>query len=72
MNIELDSEPVFCDNDKYIKVKINSYGDKVNTKFQDKRIPRDNASYKCLSLIMLDYVIRVDKRFYPQPLLEEN
>ena len=55
-----------------MKVKINSYGDKVNTKFQDKRIPRDNASYKCLSLIMLDYVIRVDKRFYPQTLLEEH
>ena len=37
MNIEYDSEPVYGDNDKYIKAKIKSYGDKVNTNFQDKK-----------------------------------
>ena len=68
MNIELDSEPVYGDNGKYIKTKIKSYGDKVNTHFQGKKIPRENASYKCLSLIMLDSVIRVSKKYYPQTL----
>ena len=34
MNIKFDSEPVYSDNDKYIKTKINSYGDKINTNFQ--------------------------------------
>ena len=56
MNIEFDSEPVYGDNDKYIKTKINSYGDTNldrNTNFQSKKIPKENASYKCLSLIML-------------------
>ena len=71
MNIEFDNEPVYCDNDKYMKVRKNSYGDKVNINFQDKRLPKDNASYKCLSLKMLGYVIRVDKKFYPQTFLEE-
>ena len=33
MNIEFDSEPVYSDNDKYIKTKIKIYGDKVNTNF---------------------------------------
>ena len=28
MDIEFDSEPVYGDNDKYIKTKIKSYGDK--------------------------------------------
>ena len=28
MNIEFDSEPVYGDNDKYIKTKVKSYGDK--------------------------------------------
>ena len=37
MNIEFDSEPVYGDNDKYIKAKINSYGYKVNTRFQGKK-----------------------------------
>ena len=34
-------------------------------------MPQENASYKCLSLIMLDSVIRVNKNHYPQTLLEE-
>ena len=57
MNIEFDSEPVYGDNDKYIKTNINSYGDKINTYFQGKKVPKENASYKCLSLVMLDSVI---------------
>ena len=71
MNIEFDSEPVYGDNDKYIKTKLNSYGDKVNTNFRGKKIPKENASYKCLSLIMQDSVIKVSKKYYPQTLLEE-
>ena len=33
MNIEFDSEHVYGDNDKYIKTKMKSYGDKMNTHF---------------------------------------
>ena len=64
MNKEFDSEPLYGDNDKYIKGKINSYGDKVNTHFQCKKIPKENASCKCLSLslVMLDPVMRVSKK----------
>ena len=34
-------------------------------------MPKENASYKCLSLIALDSVIRVNKKYYPQTILEE-
>ena len=34
-------------------------------------MPKENAPYKCLSLIMLDSVIRVNKNHYPQTLLKE-
>ena len=44
MNIEFDSEPVYIDNDKYIKAKIKSYVDKVNTNFQGKQ----NTKRKCI------------------------
>ena len=47
------------------------YEDRVNTNFQDKKVPKENASYKCLSLIMLDSGIKVNKKYYPQILLEE-
>ena len=48
------------------------YEDRVNTGFQGKEVPKEDASYKCLSLIVLDFVIRVSKNYYhPQTLLEE-
>ena len=62
MNTKFDSEPVYGDNDKYIKIKIKLYGDKINTNFQDKKIPKENASYKCQSLTVLDSVIRANKK----------
>ena len=71
MDIEFDSETVYGDNDKYIRTKIKSYGDKVNTNFQGKRVPKEDASYKCQSLIILDSAIRASKKYYRQILLKE-
>ena len=39
--------------------------------YEAKKVPKADASYKCLSLIVLDSVIRVSKKYYPQTLLEE-
>ena len=47
------------------------YEDKVNINFQGKDVPKEDVSYKCLSLIVLESVIRVSKKYYPQTLLEE-
>ena len=44
---------------------------KKDTNFQGNKIPKENATYKCLSLIMLGSVTRVSKKYYPQTLLEE-
>ena len=44
MDIKFDSEPVYGDNDKYIKTKIRIYRDKVNTNFQGKKC----AKRKCI------------------------
>ena len=71
LNKEFDSEPVYGDNGKYIWAKIKMYGDKVNTNFQDKKMPKEKTVDKCLSSIMLDPVIRLTKKYYPQTLLEE-
>ena len=71
VNIKFDSEPVYGDNDKYIKTKIKMYEDRMNTKFQGKEVPKENALYKCLSLIILDSVIRANKKYYLQTLLKE-
>ena len=56
MNIEIDSEPLYGANDKYIKTKIKMYEDRMNTNSQGKKVPKENFSCKSLSLIMLDSV----------------
>ena len=62
---EFDSEPVFGDSDKYIKTQKKSYGDKINTNFQGKKVPKENTSCEFLSLIIPDSVIKVNKKYYP-------
>ena len=34
-------------------------------------MPKEKAPCKCLSIIMLDFVIKVNKKYYFQTLLEE-
>ena len=46
INKEFDNESIFGDNDKHIKTKIKSYGDKTNTDFQDKKMAKGNISYQ--------------------------
>ena len=43
-----------------------------NYKFSRQKMKKENESYKCLSLIMLEFVIKVqNKKYNPQTLLEE-
>ena len=71
LKIEFDSKPVYGDDDKYIKTKTKIYGGSMNTKFQDKKMPKEKAPCNCLSIIMLNSVIEAKKKYYPQTLLEE-
>ena len=41
------------------------------TNFHNKKIPEEKAPCKCLSIIMLDSVIKVNKKYYPQTFLDE-
>ena len=41
------------------------------TNFHNKKMPKEKAPSKSLSIIMLDSVIKAKKKYYPQTLLEE-
>ena len=60
---KFDAEPVY--SDKYIKTKIKSYNNGIRTNFHgecnSRKVPKENCSYKCLSLISLDSVIQMGK-----------
>ena len=40
LNIKFDSEPVYGDNDKYIKTKIKIYDGRVDINFWGKKVPK--------------------------------
>ena len=66
MRINFKREPVYGDDDNYIKAKIIIYADSMVTNFHNKKMPKETAPCKCLSIIMLDSVIRANKKYYPQ------
>ena len=71
MKINFESKPVYGDDDKFIKTKIKIYADSIITNFHNKKMPKEKAPCKCLSIIMIDSVIKANKKYYPQTLLEE-
>ena len=71
LKIKFDSKPVYGDDEEYIKTKVKTYSDSVITNFHNKKVPKEKAPCKCLSVIMLDSVIKAKKKYYPQTLLEE-
>ena len=71
MKINFESKPIYDDENKYIKTKIKIYASSMITNFHNKKMPKEKAPCKCLSIIMLDSVIKAKKKYYPQTLLEE-
>ena len=66
---EFESKLVY--NEKYLKAKTKSYNGKINTNFQNNKIPREGSQFICLSVILIDSVFRTGKHYYPQVFLEE-
>ena len=71
---KFDSEPVY--NNEYINTKIRSYNNDIITNFHDNynknnKLPEKNKAYRCMSLISLDSIIKINKKYYPQTLLQE-
>ena len=72
MSIDFDSKPVHVYDDyEYIKTKIKTYADSIITNFHNKKMPKEKVPCKCLSIIMLDSVLKAYKIYHPQKLLEE-
>ena len=72
MKITFESKPVYGEDVKYINTKIKIYAGSLITNFHNKKMPKEKAPCKCLSIIMIDSVIKANKKYYPQTLLEES
>ena len=72
MRKKFDSKPFYGNDDNnYIKTKIKTFKDSIITNFHNKKVPEEKIPYKCLSIIVLDSVIKTDNKYYPQTFLEE-
>ena len=61
----------YGDDDKYIKTKIKVYAKNIITSFHNKKKCKEKIPCKCISIITIDSVIKANKKYYLQTLLEE-
>ena len=67
-----DSKPFYSNDDnEYIKTKLKTFKDSIITNFHNKKVPEEKVPYKCLSIIILDSVIKSNNKYYPQTYLDE-
>ena len=77
MRIDFESKPDYGHCNKYIKMintsktKIKIYADSIVTNFHNKKMPKEKSQCKRLLIIVLDSVIKANKKYYPQVFLEE-
>ena len=71
MKINFESKPVYGEDVKCIKTKIKMYAGSLITNFLNKKMPKEKAPCKCLSIIMIHSIIKANEKYCPQTFLEE-
>ena len=70
MSINFDRKPTYGNDDKYVKTKIKTYEGSITTNFHNKKGSK-KIPHKCLSIIILDFVLYAYEKYHPQIFLEE-
>ena len=63
-NNELNALP-FCD-DRYIKTKIRTYGDKVHTNFRGLNMPENYIDFESFTVVSIDFLLVYENKYYLQ------
>ena len=63
-NIELNGLPVY--DDRYIKYKITTYGDKIYTNFRDLNVREDHIECEYCAVNSIDSLLAYDSKYYLQ------
>ena len=69
LNVKFHSQPIY--DDKYIKTKVKTFNNSINTLFSRDEIPKERIYYVYISAICIDLVLRRDKKNSPQVYLEQ-
>ena len=75
MKIDFNTKTAHGDDDRYRNARIKTYKDKLTANFYNKngskKKPGEKVLHKCLSIIILDYVLFAYEKYHPQIFLEE-
>ena len=69
LGIKFHSEPIY--DKKYFKAKIREFDSDIKTNFLGNGLPKENMYYTCIACRTIDFLIRMNKKNYPQVYLEE-
>ena len=69
LNAKFYSQPIY--DDKYIKTKVKTFNNMINTLFSGDEIPKERNHYVSIAAICIDSVLRIDKKNYRQVYLEQ-
>ena len=60
LNIKLYCEPIY--DGKYLKTKLKTFNDVVNTVFSDDKTLKESIHYICIAAIIIDSVIKLSNK----------
>ena len=60
LNIKFHSQPIY--DEKYIKTKVKTFSNVINTVFSNNEIPKERNHYTCIAVINIDSVMKIDKK----------
>ena len=66
----MNALPVY--GDRYIKIKIRTYGDKVCTNFLGLNMPGDGIGCECFTVISINSLLVYENKYYLQVYLENS
>ena len=69
LNIKFHSMPVY--DEQYIKAKVREFNGAIKTNFLSCEVPKKSKHYTGVACVHIDYVMRMEKKNYPQVYLEE-
>ena len=58
-------------DEQYIKAKVREFNRVIKTNFLSDKVLKENKHYTCIACIIIDSVMRMEKKNYPQVYLEE-
>ena len=69
-NIKFKVLPVY--DDRYIKTKIRTYGNKIYTNFRGLNVPEDHVECERFTVISINCLLIYDKKYYLQVYLDNR